>query len=112
MQILGEATLLRVYIGEDDAYREQILYEVIIQKAKEQDLAGATVLRGLSGYGPTSRGPDIVVRMAEDRPIIVEIIDSQEKISNFLPVLETVIGSGVVTVDTVKVLRYGGKLRG
>ena len=108
MQIPRDAALLRVFIGESDRYQGHPLYEAIVTKAREMHLAGATVLRGPMGYGRTSRLHSAkVLRLSEDLPIVVEIVDSQEKIDEFLPVLDGMIASGLVTLEKVQVLKYG-----
>jgi uncharacterized protein len=108
MQIPRDAALLRVFIGESDRYQGHPLYEAIVTKAREMHLAGATVLRGPMGYGRTSRLHTAkVLRLSEDLPIVVEMVDSQEKIDEFLPVLDGMIGSGLVTLEKVQVLKYG-----
>ena len=102
------ATLLRIYLGQDDRHEHQPLYEWIVLRAREQHLAGATVLRGPMGFGHSSRLHTAkVLRLSEDLPIVVEIVDSEEKIAAFLPLLESVMKSGIVTLEKVQVLRYG-----
>lgn len=109
MQAQGHAQLLRIFIGEEDYDSEgRPLYESIVLKAREMHLAGATVLRGGLGYGQTSRlHTTKILRLSEDLPLVVEIIDSEDKISAFLPVLDTMITSGLVTLEQVQVLHYG-----
>jgi PII-like signaling protein len=108
MQAPRDAVLLRIFIGEDDKAGRQPLYEAIVIKAREVHLAGATVLRGPIGFGHSSRlHTTKILRLSEDLPIIIEIVDSEEKIEAFLPELEKLMGSGLVTLEKVKVLRYG-----
>jgi len=108
MPVPKSATLLRIYLGQDDRHEHQPLYEWIVLKAREQHLAGATVLRGPMGFGHSSRiHTTKVLRLSEDLPIVVEIVDSEEKIAAFLPLLEPVMKSGIVTLEKVQVLRYG-----
>jgi uncharacterized protein len=108
MQIPRDAVLLRIFIGEDDKAGRQPLYEAIVLKARELHLAGATLLRGAMGFGRSSRlHTTKILRLSEDLPIVIEIVDAQEKIDAFLPELEKLIGSGLVTLEKVKVLRYG-----
>jgi uncharacterized protein len=108
MQIPRDAVLLRIFFGEDDKAGRLPLYEAIVLKAREMHLAGATVLRGPMGFGKSSRlHTTKVLRLSEDLPIIIEIVDSEEKIDKFLPELEKLMGSGLVTLEKVKVLRYG-----
>src|SRR4249919_2254665 len=108
MQIPRDAYLLRVFLGESDKYRGTPLYEAIVLKAREMHLAGATILRGPMGFGHSSRLHTAkILRLSEDLPIIIEIVDSQEKIDGFLPVLDGLMGSGLVTLERVQVLQYG-----
>ncbi|GLS40541.1 hypothetical protein GCM10010869_61380 [Mesorhizobium tianshanense] len=108
MQIPRQAVLLRIFIGEDDRDDGHPLYESIVLKAREMDLAGATVLRGAMGFGHSSLLHTAkILRLSEDLPLIVEIVDSEDKINGFLPVLETIMSSGLVTLEKVQVLQYG-----
>ena len=108
MQIPRESVLLRIFIGENDRYEHQPLYEAIVLKAREVHLAGATVLRGPMGFGHSSRlHTSKILRLSEDLPVIIEIVDSEEKIDAFLPVLDSIMGSGLITMEKVKVLQYG-----
>jgi|SRR5580765_677747 len=107
MQIPQEATLLRIFIGESDRWEHQPLYEAIVLKAREAGLAGATVLRGPMGFGKSSRLHTAkILRLSTDLPIVVEIVDSEEKINSFLPQLDPMIGGGLVTLEKVKVIQY------
>ncbi|HKF73862.1 MAG TPA: DUF190 domain-containing protein [Stellaceae bacterium] len=108
MQLPQNAVLLRIFVGQDERHQHQPLYEAIVMKAREHHLAGATVLRGPLGYGHSSRiHTTKVLRLSQDLPMVVEIVDSEEKINAFLPVLDAMIGSGLVTLEKVQVLRYG-----
>lgn len=108
MQIPEQALLLRVFIGESDDYEGRPLYEAIVLKAREMHLAGATVLRGPMGYGRSSRlHTTKILRLSEDLPLVIEIVDSEEKIETFLRELERMMGSGLVTLEKVRVLQYG-----
>jgi len=108
MNVPKEAVLLRIYFGEADRYEHQALYEAIVHKAREMHLAGATVLRGPMGYGHSSRVHTAkVLRLSFDLPIVVEIVDTEEQINTFLPVLETMMASGLITLEEVQVLQYG-----
>jgi PII-like signaling protein len=114
MQLPRDAVLLRVFIGEDDQHKHLPLYEAIVLKAREHQVAGATVLRGPMGFGHSSRLHTAkVLRLSEDLPMVVEIIDSEEKINAFLPLLETLMGtgSGLVTMEKVQVLQYGARTK-
>lgn len=108
MKIPRDAMLLRIFIGEDDKFERHPLHEAIVLKARETHLAGATVLRGPMGYGRSSRlHTTKILRLSEDLPVVVEIVDSAEKIDAFLPLLEKLMTSGLVTLEEVRVLRYG-----
>lgn len=108
MQIPCDAVLLRIFVGEDDRAGRLPIYEAIVLKAREMHLAGATVLRGPMGFGQSSRlHTTKVLRLSEDLPIIIEIVDAEPKIEAFLPELEKLMGSGLITLEKVKVLRYG-----
>src|SRR5260221_8118927 len=108
MQVPTDAVLLRVFIGEDERHGHLPLYEAIVLKAREMHLAGATVLRGAVGFGHSSHiHTSKILRLSQDLPIIVEIVDSREKIDAFLPVLDGMMGSGLVTLEKVQVLQYG-----
>lgn len=108
MQIPQDAMLLRIFVGEDDRHDHAPLYEAIVLRARELHLAGATVLRGPLGFGHSSRLHTAkVLRLSEDLPVVIEIVDSEAKIEAFLPVLDGMIGSGLVTLEKIKVLRYG-----
>ena len=112
MQLPHEAVLLRVFFGEDARHGHLPLYEAIVLKAREMQLAGATVLRGAIGFGHSSHIHTAkILRLSQDLPVIVEIVDSREKIDAFLPVLDPMIGSGLITLETVQVLQYGKKTR-
>jgi len=108
MQIPHDAVLLRIFFGEDDKYERLPLYEAIVLKAREMHLAGATVLRGHAGFGHSSRiHTTKILRLSENLPIVVEIVDAQGKIDAFLPVLDQMMSGGLITIEKVKVLQYG-----
>jgi uncharacterized protein len=108
MQPTENAMLLRIFLGQDERHEHQPLYEAIVMKAREHHLAGATVLRGSLGFGQSSRiHTTKVLRLSQDLPMVVEIVDSEAKIAGFLPVLDTMVGSALVTLEKVQVLRYG-----
>lgn len=108
MQVPEQAVLLRIFIGENDRSEGRPLYEQIVVKAREINLAGATVTRGAMGFGQSSRlHTTKILRLSEDLPLVIEIVDSEEKINLFLPVLETMMSSGLVTLEKVQVLQYG-----
>ncbi len=107
MKLPEEGILLRIFIGEDDHYKGKPLYEAIVTKARELHLAGATVLRGVMGFGAASRIHTAkVLRLSEDMPMVIEITDTQEKIDELLPFLDETVGEGLITMEKVKVIRY------
>src|SRR5438034_5390979 len=108
MQIPHDAVLLRIFIGENDRYNRTPLYEAIVLKAREMHLAGATVLRGPMGFGHSSRLHTAkILRLSEDLPLIIEVVDSEDQINAFLPILDGLMSSGLVTLEKVRVLQYG-----
>ncbi len=107
MKIPEEGQLLRIFIGESDRWKGKPLYEAIILKAREMGIAGATMLRGMMGYGAASRIHTAkILRLSEDLPIVVEIVDSKEKITALLPTIEEMVQEGLVTLENVRVLQY------
>lgn len=107
MQEAREAVLLRIFIGESDRFGQMPLYEAIVMKAREQHMAGATVLRGPMGFGHSSRlHTTKILRLSEDLPFVIEIIDGAEKIDAFLPILDTMMQGGLVTLENVRIIRY------
>jgi PII-like signaling protein len=109
MHLPQDAMLLRIFIGENDRHQMRPLYEAIVLAARERGLAGATVIRGPMGYGASSRLHTAkILRLSEDLPLVIEIVDSEGKIRAFLPALETMMtASGLVTLEKVQVIRYG-----
>jgi PII-like signaling protein len=108
MQLPRDAILLRIFFGEDDKFEHLPLYEAIVLKAREMHLAGATVLRGQAGFGHSSRlHTTKILRLSQDLPIIIEIVDTQSKIDAFLPTLDKMMTSGLITIEKVQVLQYG-----
>ena len=107
MHLPEDAVLLRIFVGESDRYQRQPLFEAIVLKARELQLAGATVLRGPMGFGKSSHLHTAkILRLSMDLPIVIEIVDSEEKINAFLPLLDEMMGGGLVTLERVKVIRY------
>lgn len=107
VKLAEEGLLLRIYIGESDRWHDRSLHEAILLKAREMGLAGATVLRGLAGYGASSRIHTAkVLRLSEDLPVIIEIADEAKRIERFLPLLDEMISEGLVTVEKVRVILY------
>jgi uncharacterized protein len=107
MHLPENAELLRVFVGDSDRHRGKPLYEAIVMAAREHHLAGATVLRGYLSYGAHSRIHTAkILRLSEDLPVVVEIVDTEEKIEAFLPILDEMMDGGMVTVEPVRVLTY------
>src|SRR5512133_2726292 len=107
MNLPHEAVLLRIFLGESDRWKHQPLYEAIVLKAREMHLAGATVLRGPMGFGKSSRLHTAkILRLSMDLPLVIEIVDGEEKINSFLPVLDKTMGGGMVTLERVQVIEY------
>jgi PII-like signaling protein len=110
MQIPNQAVSLRIFIGESDHCDGKPLYEAIVLKAREMHLAGATVLRGPMGFGKSSRlHTSKILRLSEDLPLLIEIVDSEDNINAFLPILDGMMSSGLITLEKVQVLQYGEK---
>src|SRR4030095_15245364 len=107
MEVPRDSMLLRIFIGESDRWNHKPLYEAIVLKAREMHLGGATVLRGPMGFGKSSHLHTAkILRLSMDLPIVIEIVDREEKINAFLPVLDEMIGGGLVTLERAKVIRY------
>lgn len=107
MQLPHEATLLRIFLGESDRWNHQPLYEAIVLKARELHLAGATVLRGAMGFGKSSRLHTAkILRLSMDLPLVIEIVDAEEKIQGFLPLLDEMMKGGLITLEKVRVIDY------
>jgi PII-like signaling protein len=112
MQIPRQAMLLRIFMGEDDRFDGKPLYEAIVLKAREMHLGGATVLRGPLGFGQSSRlHTSKLLRLSEDLPVLIEIVDSEENIQAFVEAIDPMMGSGLVTLEKVTVLQYGPSSR-
>jgi len=110
MEIPQEAILLRIFIGESARWHHQPLYEAIVLKAREVHLAGATVIRASMGFGKSSRlHTTKIIRLSDDLPVVIEIVDSEEKINAFLPVLEEMMHSGLMTLERARVIFYRGE---
>jgi PII-like signaling protein len=110
MQLPKQAVLLRIFTGENERFNDRPLYEAVVMKAREMQLAGATVLRGPMGFGKSSLiHTDKILRLSMDLPLVIEIVDSEEKINAFLPVLDGMMDSGLVTLEKLQVLQYGSE---
>ncbi len=107
MKLEGEAKLLRIFVGESDRHGGRPLYEAIVLEAKRQGLAGATVFKGFMGFGARSRIHTAkVLQLSEDLPVVVEIVDTEERIQAFLPVLEGMVKEGLITLEKVSGLAF------
>lgn len=107
MKIPETGMLIRIFIGESDAYHGIPLYEAIVKHARELNIAGATVIRGIMGFGATSRiHSSKMLRLSEDLPIIIEIVDSEEKINQLIPFLDEHVKEGLITMESIKVIKY------
>lgn len=107
MKLEGEGKLLRIFIGESDRWEGRPLFEAIVHKVREAGGAGATVLRGIEGFGAHSRIHTArILRLSEDLPIVIEVVDTAERIDALLPALDEMIEDGLVTIETVRILRY------
>lgn len=107
MRIEGDGTLLRIFVGESDRWHGKPLYEAIVELARERGLAGATVLRGLEGFGAHSRvHTSRILRLSEDLPVVIEVVDRPERIEAILPALDEMVAEGLVTLERVRVIAY------
>jgi len=107
MNLPADSMLLRIYLGESDHWEGRALYEAIVLEARAAGLAGATVFRGAMGFGASSRLHTAkILRLSGDLPLIIEIVDTEEKIGSFLPRLQEMMGGGMVTLEKVRVLHY------
>ena len=109
VKIEGEGKLLRIFVGESDRWHGKPLYQAIVERVRKEGLAGATVIRGIEGFGADSRLHTArILRLSEDLPVLIEIVDSAEQIERILPVLDEMVGEGMVTVERVEVIAYRG----
>lgn len=107
MRMTGQGLLLRVFIGENDRWKGKPLYEALMLEARERGLAGVTITRGIAGFGAHSRLHTAkVLRLSEDLPIVIEIVDREDRIREFLPTCDAMIGEGLVTLEKVEILKY------
>jgi len=110
MNIPEDAVLVRIFVGEQDMHQRIPLYEAIVMKAREQNIAGATVLKGVMGYGASSRVHTTkILRLSEDMPMVIELVDSEAHMQPLLQWLETVVDSGLITMEKIRVHRYGNR---
>jgi len=107
-KISGEARRLRIFVGESARYHHQPLYHAILLEARKMGLAGATVMRAFEGFGPSSRiHTTNMLDLSADLPIVIEIVDSEDYLMQFLPVLDNMVESGLVTIDPVHIVQFG-----
>jgi len=107
MKLPEDGMLLRIFIGEADQYKGKALYEQIVLRARELNLAGATVIRGIMGFGADSRMHTAkILRLSEDLPIIIELVDTEENLNKLLPFLDEVVKEGMVTLEKARVIKY------
>ena len=107
MKLEGEGKLLRIFVGESDRYEGKPLYRAIVERVRAEGLAGATVVRGIEGFGADSRvHTSRILRLSEDLPIVIEIVDTPERIDAILPALDEMVGEGMVTVERVQIIAY------
>jgi uncharacterized protein len=110
MKLPEEGMLLRIFIGESDNYQGKALYEQIVLKAREKNLAGATVTRGIMGFGADSRMHTAkLLRLSEDLPVVIELVDTEENLNKLLPFLDEVVEEGLITLEKVRVIKYRHK---
>ena len=109
MKLEGEGKLLRIFVGESDRWRGKPLYQAIVERVRAEGLAGATVVRGIEGFGADSRlHTSRLLRLSEDLPVVIEIVDTDEQIGRVLPLLDEMVGEGMVTLERVQIIAYRG----
>jgi len=110
MKLPEAGMLLRIFIGESDSYKGKALYEQIVLKAREMNLAGATVIRGIMGFGADSRMHTAkLLRLSEDLPVVIELVDTEENLNKLLPFLDETVQEGLITLEKVRVIKYRHK---
>lgn len=110
MRLEGEGQLVRIFIGDSDQWHGRPLYEEIVKRMREEGIAGATVIRAIEGFGASSHLHTArILRLSEDLPLVIEIVDTEEHISRVLPILDEMVGDGLVTVERVRVITYRAK---
>jgi len=112
MKLEGEGKLVRVFVGESDRWHGKPLYQAIVERMREAGLAGATVMRGIEGFGATSRlHTTRILQLSTDLPVVIEIVDTDERIDGILPILDEMVGDGLVTLEKVHIITYRGSPR-
>ncbi len=107
MKIEGRGKLLRIFVGESDTWHGKPLYQAIVERVREEGLAGATVVRGIEGFGASSRIHTArILRLSEDLPVVIEIVDEEERIRRIIPLLDEMVADGLVTLESVDVIAY------
>lgn len=107
MKLEGHGKLLRIFIGESDTWHGKPLYQAIVERARSEGVAGATVIRGIEGYGAKSRLHTArILRLSEDLPLVIEIVDTEENVRAIMPALDEMIGDGLMTLEDVEVISY------
>ena len=107
MKLPEEGMLLRIFVGESDHYKDKALYEAVVLKARELNLAGATVVRGILGFGADSRVHSAkLLRLSEDLPVVIEIVDTEENLNKIIPFLDEAVTEGLITLEKVRVIKY------
>ena len=107
MQLPRQARLLRIFIGESDTWHGKPLYQAIVERVRQEGLAGATVLRGIEGFGADSRlHTSRILRLSEDLPVVIEIVDTPEQIDRVVPILDEMVGEGMLTLERVQIVSY------
>ncbi len=107
MKIPGNGMLLRVFVGENDKYEGKALYEQIVIKARKLNIAGATAVRGIMGFGADSRMHSAkILRLSEDLPVVIEMVDTEENLDKILPFLDETVKEGLITLEKVRVIKY------
>jgi len=112
MKMEGEGKLLRIFVGESDRFEGKSLFEAIVESVRREGLAGATVLRGIEGYGASSHlHTSRILRLSEDLPVVIEIVDTEENVDRVLPMLDAMVGDGMMTMEKVHIVTYRGSKR-
>ena len=112
MRIEGTGKLVRIFVGESDRWHHEPLFEAIVRRAREAGLAGATVVRGIEGFGANSHlHTTRILRLSEDLPIVIEIVDQEDRVNAFLPIIDEMVGDGMVTIENVQIVAYRGSAR-
>ncbi|MFQ5585974.1 MAG: DUF190 domain-containing protein [Thermodesulfobacteriota bacterium] len=113
MKMTGEQLLMRIFIGEDDIYEHRPLYKAIVEMFRREGLAGATVVKGIAGYGAHSvYHTDHILRLSSDLPLVIETVDTEEKINSVLPLLDEMVGEGLITLEKARVIKYTHRKKG